>query len=37
VARIARRVGYQDVSRFGQHFKRQFNKTPVAWRNARHA
>lgn len=32
IARIARRVGYQDVSRFGQHFKRQFGATCSAWR-----
>lgn len=32
VARIARRVGYRDVSRFGQHFKRQFGESPTAWR-----
>lgn len=32
VARIARRVGYRDVSRFGQHFKRLTGKTPLAFR-----
>lgn len=32
VARIARRVGYRDVSRFGQHFKRQHGAAPGAWR-----
>lgn len=31
VARIARRVGYGDVSRFGQHFKRRFGRTPAAF------
>lgn len=35
IARIARRVGYRDVSRFGQHFKRKFGKAPSAWRIAR--
>ena len=32
VARIARRVGYRDVSRFGQHFKRRFRAAPTAYR-----
>lgn len=32
VARIARRVGYRDLSRFSQHFKRKFGVTPSAWR-----
>lgn len=32
VASIARRVGYRDVSRFGQHFKRQFHRTPSEYR-----
>ncbi len=32
VARIARRVGYQDAARFGQHFKRMFGMTPGEWR-----
>lgn len=32
VARIARRVGYRDVSRFGQHFKRKFEASPAAYR-----
>lgn len=32
VARIARRVGYRDVSRFGQHFKRRFQASPTAYR-----
>ena len=32
VARIARRVGYRDVSRFGQHFKRLFRAAPSAYR-----
>ncbi|WP_395752667.1 helix-turn-helix domain-containing protein [Prosthecobacter sp.] len=35
VARIARRVGYRDVSRFGQHFKRAFDETPVGYRASR--
>ncbi|MBB5034670.1 FCD domain-containing protein [Prosthecobacter vanneervenii] len=35
VSRIARRVGYRDVSRFGQHFKRAFDATPVEHRTAR--
>ncbi len=32
VAEIAWRVGYQDVSRFGQHFKRKFGATPAKFR-----
>jgi DNA-binding GntR family transcriptional regulator len=28
------RVGYRDVSRFGQHFKRLFEATPAAYRVA---
>lgn len=32
VAEIAWRVGYQDVSRFGQHFKRKFGVTPTKFR-----
>jgi AraC-like DNA-binding protein len=32
VASIARRVGYRDVSRFGQHFKRHFHRTPSKYR-----
>jgi AraC-like DNA-binding protein len=32
IARVARRVGYRDVSRFGQHFKRRFRATPRQWR-----
>lgn len=32
VSRISRRVGYRDVSRFGQHFKRLFQATPVEYR-----
>lgn len=35
IARIARRVGYRDVSRFGQHFKRRFRATPRQWRARR--
>jgi len=34
IARIAKRVGYRDVSRFGQHFKRMFESTPVEYRVA---
>jgi transcriptional regulator GlxA family with amidase domain len=34
IARIAKRVGYRDVSRFGQHFKRLFEATPVEYRTA---
>lgn len=33
VASICRRVGYNDLSRFGQHFKRCFGRTPTAWRS----
>lgn len=32
VAEVAYRVGYEDVSRFGQHFKRRFGATPAAFR-----
>ncbi|MBL9153109.1 MAG: helix-turn-helix domain-containing protein [Verrucomicrobiales bacterium] len=32
VARIAKRVGYRDVSRFGRHFKRRHGRTPAAYR-----
>lgn len=32
VGRIAKRVGYNDVSRFGQHFKRLFSATPAGYR-----
>jgi AraC-like DNA-binding protein len=32
VGSIARRVGYRDVSRFGQHFKRRFRRTPSKYR-----
>lgn len=32
VVEIAWRVGYRDVSRFGQHFKRKFGATPAAYR-----
>jgi len=28
VAEVAHRVGYNDLSRFGQHFKRRFGRTP---------
>jgi AraC-like DNA-binding protein len=34
VARIAKRVGYRDVSRFGQHFKRMAGKPPLDYRKA---
>lgn len=34
ITRIAKRVGYRDVSRFGQHFKRMFEATPVEYRAA---
>ena len=32
---IARRVGYADVSRFGQHFRRRFSQSPGEWRRTR--
>jgi AraC-like DNA-binding protein len=32
VASIARRVGYRDCSRFGQHFKRIYRTLPSRWR-----
>lgn len=34
VAEVAWRVGYQDLSRFGQHFKRKYGTTPAAFRAA---
>lgn len=34
VARIAKRVGYRDASRFSQHFRRLFGAAPVAYRMA---
>jgi transcriptional regulator GlxA family with amidase domain len=34
IVRIAKRVGYRDVSRFGQHFKRLFKATPATYRAA---
>lgn len=33
VAEIAHRVGYEDVSRFGQHFKRATGATPATFRS----
>jgi AraC-like DNA-binding protein len=35
ISRIARRVGYNDVSRFGQHFKRMFDSSPTTYRSSR--
>ena len=32
ISRVSKRVGYRDVSRFGQHFKRQYGRTPGEWR-----
>ena len=32
IAEIAHRVGYGDVSRFGQHFKRRYGATPASFR-----
>lgn len=34
VAQIGGRVGYADISRFGQHFRRRFGLAPRAWREA---
>ncbi len=34
IKEIANRVGYQDLSRFGQHFKRRYQLTPRHYRNA---
>jgi AraC-like DNA-binding protein len=34
IASVARRVGYRDVSRFGQHFKRRFAREPSRWRKS---
>ncbi|MEM8820120.1 MAG: AraC family transcriptional regulator [Pseudomonadota bacterium] len=34
VAEVAFRVGYNDVPRFGQHFKRRFGRTPAAARGS---
>ena len=33
VGRIAQRVGYRDLSRFGQHFKRKYGRAPLGWRH----
>ena len=35
ITRIAQRVGYRDLSRFGQHFRRKFNTTPSNWRKSK--
>lgn len=35
VAEIAWRIGYSDLSRFGQHFKRRYGAAPAAYRGAR--
>jgi AraC-like DNA-binding protein len=32
VGAICRRVGYQDASRFCQHFRRKYEHSPLAWR-----
>ncbi len=32
IARVAHRVGYRDLSRFSQHFKRKFGASPSTWR-----
>jgi AraC family transcriptional regulator len=32
IARIAKRVGYNDASRFSQHFKRLFETAPIEYR-----
>lgn len=32
VSDVAKRVGYRDVSRFGQHFKRHHGQTPSEFR-----
>lgn len=34
VTLVARRSGYRDTSRFGQHFRREFGNSPLAWRKA---
>ena len=34
IAEVAYRVGYSDLSRFGQHFKRRFGTTPARYRTA---
>ena len=34
VGRAAKRVGCNDVSRFGQHFKRLFSETPASYRTS---
>lgn len=36
VARIAKRVGYRDASRFSQHFRRVFDCLPMEYRASRH-
>jgi AraC-like DNA-binding protein len=33
VTSVARRVGYRDVSRFGEHFRRRYKVSPRKWRN----
>lgn len=35
IGRIAKRVGYRDLSRFGQHFKKRYGKAPGVWRAQR--
>lgn len=37
ITSVARRVGYRDVSRFGQHFKRLYRTGPRRWRSANRA
>ena len=32
VGRVAQRVGYRDLSRFGQHFKRKYGHAPLKWK-----
>ncbi len=34
ITRLAKRVGYKDVSRFSEHFKRNFGSTPMQFRKA---
>jgi transcriptional regulator GlxA family with amidase domain len=34
VASISRRVGYRDVSRFGQHFRHRFGASPSRYRRS---
>lgn len=36
VSIVAKRCGYRDTSRFGQHFRRKFGSSPHRWRQSNH-